>query len=425
MAARRPRLAQRRKFLGYSQESLAEDLGADRSTVARWERGDCDPMPYHRPKLFQLLQVTPAELDALLTPEMVSPEPADPGSGQALAGRVLVRMNEDDPHEMNRRELLQLLSVAGALVTVPTLDVVPAAAGDDIEQLDSCERLNSHLWQVFSLSTAKRLTYPAVRQQITELTTCLHSTHSQAAHQRLCALAADVFQLAGEIFFDGDQYTEAAHCYTVAADAAKEARAWDLWACALTRHAYLGIYERRYATVVPLLEAASRIARRGDSHRSTRYWVAAVQAEAYAGLGELDACRRSLGAAEQVKGLTGPVAPGGWLRFDGDRLADTGAGTCYRQLGELDLAEQALNTGLAQVCSPRRRGSLLTDLAVLGVARRDVDQVLQYADEAIQLADQTRSSGYVGRKLLTLQAELTPLLPNHRIAQLNDRIAQL
>ncbi|MEV0403605.1 helix-turn-helix transcriptional regulator [Actinoallomurus sp. NPDC050550] len=50
-AGRRPRLAKRRRTRGFTQESLATALGADRSTVARWERGQCDPQPYHRSKL--------------------------------------------------------------------------------------------------------------------------------------------------------------------------------------------------------------------------------------------------------------------------------------------------------------------------------------------------------------------------------------
>jgi putative transposase len=69
LAARRPRLAGRRKALGYTQEFLAEQLGVDRTTVGRWERGETDPFPYIRRKLCQVLKVPPGELDILLNPE--------------------------------------------------------------------------------------------------------------------------------------------------------------------------------------------------------------------------------------------------------------------------------------------------------------------------------------------------------------------
>ena len=68
MAARRPRLAGRRKALGYTQEFLAEQLGVDRTTVGRWERGETEPFPYLRRKLCQILKVPPDELDTLLIP---------------------------------------------------------------------------------------------------------------------------------------------------------------------------------------------------------------------------------------------------------------------------------------------------------------------------------------------------------------------
>jgi transcriptional regulator with XRE-family HTH domain len=68
LAARRPRLAGRRKALGYTQEFLAEQLGVDRTTVSRWERGETDPFPYLRRKLCQVLKVPPGELDIFLNP---------------------------------------------------------------------------------------------------------------------------------------------------------------------------------------------------------------------------------------------------------------------------------------------------------------------------------------------------------------------
>lgn len=108
MVARRRRLAERRKALGYSQELLADRLAIDRTTVGRWERGETDPYPYIRTKLSRVLHVAADELDALLALEpdhaLTSPEPAP-----AIVGRVL---SEPDPtgeiDEMYRREPLRL-----------------------------------------------------------------------------------------------------------------------------------------------------------------------------------------------------------------------------------------------------------------------------------------------------------------------------
>jgi transcriptional regulator with XRE-family HTH domain len=64
----RSALAERRKALGLTQESLAEMLRVERSTVARWEQGSATPRPWYRRRLADALQVEPDELGKLLSP---------------------------------------------------------------------------------------------------------------------------------------------------------------------------------------------------------------------------------------------------------------------------------------------------------------------------------------------------------------------
>jgi transcriptional regulator with XRE-family HTH domain len=67
MALRRQGLSQRRKAVGLTQESLAEHLGVERSTVVRWEAGDTEPLPSIRPKMARVLHVSIDQLAELLT----------------------------------------------------------------------------------------------------------------------------------------------------------------------------------------------------------------------------------------------------------------------------------------------------------------------------------------------------------------------
>jgi transcriptional regulator with XRE-family HTH domain len=64
---KRERLAERRKAMGLSQERLAEAVGVDASTVARWERGETEPLAVYRPRLAEALNVSLEELGRLLT----------------------------------------------------------------------------------------------------------------------------------------------------------------------------------------------------------------------------------------------------------------------------------------------------------------------------------------------------------------------
>lgn len=326
------------------------------------------------------------------------------------------------------RELLRLLSMTGALIansgTDDQLDhsFINPDRFDDLA-VDEYAMLNEHLWRVFVLSKFKRSALPLVRNQLDVLIVSLNQSRGLSTHRLLCKLVSELLQLAGEIFFDANKYGDAAYCYTLVATASKEVDAYDLWACAITRHAFIEIYEKRFDKAAPMLELAARLARRGDESLSTRYWISAVQAQTFAGLGEFAACQRALDAAEQVHALSGDISNGGWLRFDGSRLAEE-RGACYVQLRRPDLAEATLGDALRQNLSARRRSGVLTDLAMIGVQRGDVDQLVTYADEVLAIAVQT-GSGFISRKLQGLQSHLVPLLGNSQVRQVNQRIMDI
>ncbi|MFJ3902221.1 helix-turn-helix transcriptional regulator [Streptomyces sp. NPDC090025] len=414
MTSRREHLAERRVARGYSQEEFAEALSVAASTVVRWESGRATPRPHQRPAIAELLGVTLSELEALLSDER-SVETAG-----TSAAPLLLHGDDDD---MKRREVLGLLAVTGALIALP--DPGEAARGRVVPSLlETGDALHRSLWQVYALSDAKQVVFPAVRAQLDVMTKGLTESRTAVERSRLCRMAADVYQLVGELFFDANRYTDAAQCYTLAANAAHAGGDHDLWACAMTRHAYVELYARRAHAAQPLPSAASRIARRGDGALSTRHWVAAVQAQAYAAVGDLDACNRALDEAEKVHTLDGAHSGnGGWLRFDGSRLAEE-RGACYLQLGRPDLAEEALTAALAQPLSLRRRAAVLSDLAVLGVHRLDIDQVVHYAEQALGLADRSHS-GFIGKKLDGLRGRLAPLMSDDRVSTLDHRIAAL
>ncbi|WP_405954297.1 helix-turn-helix transcriptional regulator [Streptomyces phaeochromogenes] len=72
MAAKRIRLARRRKSAGFTQEGLAEHLSVERSTVGRWESAETEPQAWLRPKLARALKVSTEDLQALLDDVVVT-----------------------------------------------------------------------------------------------------------------------------------------------------------------------------------------------------------------------------------------------------------------------------------------------------------------------------------------------------------------
>ncbi|MGW1375289.1 helix-turn-helix transcriptional regulator [Streptomyces sp. NPDC002446] len=413
-------LAERRKALGYSQEAFAHALGVDRTTVGRWENGKTEPQPQFRSKLAEVLHVDLGELDVLVARAQASPqETAGSPPGDHYGSR--------DTDDMIRREFLRAIALTGALSALPVDEAEATQVGSRRRSAAGFLHMNDHLWRVYQLARTKGAVQPIVRDQLEALNSALDARSGRETHA-LFSAAGELFQLAGELAFDGNRYTDAAASYTLAAAASKEACAYDLWACALVRHAYVDVYERRYQEAATVLSAAERVAGRGDSTLSTRYWVASVQAEAQAGLGNLTACEYALCAAEKVLDLDAPGRKSGWLRFDGSRLAEE-RGARYVQLGRLDLAEKALLSALEQDAlaegqSFRRRGAVLADLAAIGAKRRDCEQLITFGRKAVQLARES-SSGYVARRLRRLQAEFGPLARNTRVAELKAEIDAL
>ncbi|MET9973674.1 helix-turn-helix transcriptional regulator [Streptomyces microflavus] len=412
-------LAKRRRALGYGQEELAHLLGVDRTTVGRWENGRVYPQPPQRRGLAAALEVSLEELDTFLgPPRSAARETVGHQSGEPS--------NAGDPDEMIRRAFLRILTVSGALTALPADEAEALAEGVRGGVPADFARMNSHLWQVYQLSRSKQAIYPAVRDQLATLNEVLAG--HRGSPRPLLNAAADLFQLAGEVAFDANRYADASASYALAASVSKDAQAYDLWACALVRHAYVDMSEHRYRHAAQMLGAAERLAGRGDRNLSTRHWVASVQAEAYAALGDLDACEHAMERAEAVRDLSADSVNGGWLRFDGARLAEE-RGSRYVQLGRLGLAEEALERALAQTAlatgqSYRRRGAVLTDMAAIGAKRRDADQVVAYGKEAISLA-RASGSGYVARRLQGLCDEFGPLRRDHRVAELGAEIATL
>ncbi len=390
---------------------FAAYLGIAEGTVSKWERKLAAVVP--TPCLQQVLDValhraSPEAQDrfTLLSCSRRRPAPASP-----------------DEHAMgtdlNRRELLRLLSIAApALAMIPDAEGATGRPGAALLAEDG--NVNARLWRIYAQAKPKAAVLPLVNDQLRIVTARLRYAGTSRA---LCSLASDLFQLAGEVVFDQDRYTDAAHCYTMAATAAGEGEAADLWACAMTRHSFIYVYGRDSRKAVPMLELAAKIAAKGDRSLSTRQWVSVVQAQACAGMGDMAGCQRALDGAEKVRGLAGTVHNGGWLRFDGARLPEE-RGACYAELGQPDLAAASLAHALEGQLSPRRQGSVHADLARIGLQRRDPDEFLVHAGTALEIAEETQS-GFVAQRLRGLRSYAAPFLGSRGVADACDRIAAL
>lgn len=156
----------------------------------------------------------------------------------------------------SRWEALRILTVGGALTALPVEEAEALAEGVRRGVRADFARMNSHLWQVHQLARSKGSVYPVIRDRLTTLNEALAGCHGSA--RPLQNAAFDLFLLAGEVAFDGIRYSDAAASYSLAVSSSRDAEAYDLWACALVRHAYVDMSERRYRQGAQMLVARPR-----------------------------------------------------------------------------------------------------------------------------------------------------------------------
>jgi hypothetical protein len=89
------------------------------------------------------------------------------------------------------------------------------------------------------------------------------------------------------------------------------------------------------------------------------------------------------------------------------------------------LAEQQRTLGRYLAALREATGLYQADIAravpMIGVQRGDANQLVTYADAALEIAVQT-GSGFIGRKLRELQSHLAPLFGNSEVRQLDQWI---
>jgi DNA-binding SARP family transcriptional activator len=332
--------------------------------------------------------------------------------GLAEAPRILkLACSEKDSMDTKRRELLHLLSTAGMALALsfPGLDwerieqTIVRPSYLDAAGLQHLEVINRSLWDMYLTTPTKSSVFEGAFGHFKMLVQLLKDSHPMTSHRRLCLLTSEMGQLVGEIFFDLNDYQAAEACYVVAAHAAKEAQSYDLWACALVRSAFLPIYSGRYEEALVPLQSAFKLAQRGDSMLPTRYWVAAVEAEARSGVFDLVACQQALNQAQDVqqRGETPPP----WVRFSPTRLPAL-RGACYVRLRQPELALPSLQEALSTFVKPdRKRGMVLIDLAATAVQHGEVEQARLYIDEILTILA-LGSSGFLREGLRTLPQRL-------------------
>ncbi|MFQ6147074.1 helix-turn-helix transcriptional regulator [Streptomyces seoulensis] len=383
MPVKRHALVRRRRALGYTQESLAEALGVERSTVRRWESAASSPLPFQRPRLASLLRIDIEQLQDLLASAPTTSSRAE-------------RVN----HALRRPSGVDLIVAAELRSGMEDLtgryDALPSAA---------------------LLADAG--------QQLNQIAFLADEAPSGRVQRELRSLQADAATLMGQLIWDASQrrdHESARTYYAQSLEVARHLRDQATEGHALLRTCYVALYganDHRRGLELALQAAQTT---RKTSHALTGLALLHA-AEAHAFLGEDSECERALlGAEKHLERSEGTDAAHElFTPTHFGRLA----GSCYLSLGKFDKAEQFLRDTASRMQGRRKsRAIVLGNLALTAIRRGDLDAGLAVLNDAVDELQGTRGGG--GMNVVFRAArELHPWRAENAVQEAQDRLLAL
>jgi transcriptional regulator with XRE-family HTH domain len=354
MTLKRVQLAARRKAVGFSQDQLAEQLGVDRSTIARWESGVTEPQPWMRPRLARVLAVSVEQLGKLLA-------------------EASTTTGEGDTERLDY-----------TLTHPGSADVVTVAQlRREVQQLD----------EQYVLMPSSSLLADA-GQALGQVRFLAANTANLRVRRELYAVEAEAATLMGQLVWDASQRRDHASArlyYDQAIEAAQNVRDPAAEGLALLRRAMIALYgERDPNSGLLLAEQAAETTR----HASNVLTGLAMlhTAEAHAMLGNRLACEQALAAADSILGHMDDMdaAIGTYSVTQLGRMA----GSCYLSLEDTKRAIVLLeDTAVAYDKPSKSQAIVLGNLSLALIRQGSLDEAAGRLHEAMDVIERNWGGG--------------------------------
>jgi len=379
VATRRQGLIALRKAAGYTQESLAVEMYIDRSTIVRWECGENEPQPYHRPKLARLLGVSGDELrqvlaepDYFVSPSLAAVEPPNSNSTASVFDR--------------RAVLASSAAAALMLGDAETLRRELAEAVDHAAMSDAS--LDGWEHTVHQYGLAYRYRPPAsllvdLTADFAELSRVLERRQAILVPTRLTRVVGQMAGLMCGALVRLDQHAAARNWARTAKTVAKECGDSKLHAWVLSQEAYSYFYDGNPVQAVFVAAQAQHVANYTPCTGVVQ--AAAIEARVHAlhgraeeSLAALDRTERTLGGLDAESRM--PSAFG----YDEARFAHH-VSNAYTHLGRTTEAASAQDRALALYLRTDyfNRPLVMLDRADCFVQDNDVPAAVESAKQAL------------------------------------------
>lgn len=398
MDTRRDRLIKRRKALGLTQESLAHELGVERTTVARWETGATMPGLWVHRRLAEVLKIHISALEDLLS------------SGQASFSTS----SETLPPTEEQTEARRLLAHAAEVALAPDAGLTNTW-GEPADNLraPAPQRIgDADVEHVMTLTAAMRqIDYAhgggacrdAVAAQARWAEQLLAADCSAEVRTRLLVALADLHNLAGWSSFDVGMFSTARRHFARAIEQAREAEDDSLTANVLYRMGRLHLHRGLHREALRFFQLGQVFAR-STGCGITASMLSSNEAWAYAYLDDRTQMTRSLRSSEDEFASADPTTASSWVAFFGSSDLDAMTGITLTSLlsaTDADMTKAAEHLGACVTArGPAMARSLTFELTALAVAKLRIgerDPAITAGRDALHNATAIRSVRTIDR----------------------------
>lgn len=275
----------------------------------------------------------------------------------------------------------------------------------------------------------------AVVGQLHEVTDLLQDQHPECVTRRLYRVTADLAALAGWMSYDVGLQPTAQKYLVLALHAAKEAGDRPLGAFVLSSMSRQMIHLERPDDALELIHLA-QYGSRESAGATTQAMLHALEARAYANMGQVNKCHRAVRLAEDAFADSDPATDPPWISFFTEAELHAENAHSYRDLSyvaglspayaslALDKMQAAVDGFRDDRVHQRAYALNLVGMGTIQLLLREPEQAARYTDDAISVAKRVRSERVNTRIRKTAQAAVRDFGDVPAVVSLADRLSE-
>jgi hypothetical protein len=275
----------------------------------------------------------------------------------------------------------------------------------------------------------------AVVGQLHEVTDLLQEPHADSVTKRLYRITADLAALAGWMSYDVGLHPTAQTYLVLALHAAKEAGDRALGAFVLSSMSRQMIHLERPDDALELVHLA-QYGSRDSAGATAQAMLHALEARAYANMGQVNKCHRAVGMAEDTFSDSQPGEDPAWISFFNAAELHAENAHSYRDLAYV----AGRSPAYASLAQPMMRKAVdgfrddpvhqrayalnLVGMGTVHLLMREPEQAAHFTDHAITVAKRVRSERVNTRIRKTTQTAFDDFGDTPEVAELAERLSE-